>query len=281
MDVYLNGEFVPEEEASVSVFDRGFLYGDGAFETLRIYNGKPFLLERHIGRLGHSLGSLHIPEAYDFGDYVKAANELIRRNEITDGILRIQVTRGTGKRGYSTAGNYHPTLLISLTAAPPIDDSPPAPVKLITATSVLIDHDPFSTFKTTNKLVNIIAMREAETAGADDALLLNQAGQLTETTSSNLFLILNDTLRTPPLASGCLAGITRAFLLEIAAAQSIPIAQENLTPQQLDKAQGLFLTNSIREIQPVDTLDGQPIPQNSLTEKFHQAYRHQVRKHTQ
>ena len=281
MDVFLNGEFVPEEEATVSVFDRGVLYGDGVFETLRIYNGKPFLLDRHIGRLGHSLGSLHIAESLDFGEYLKATRGLIERNQVADGVLRIQVTRGVGKRGFSSTGNYNPTVIISLSSAPPIEDHNPAPLKLISATSVLSDHDPFSTLKTTNKLVNIIAMREAERVDADDALLLNQSGFVTESTGSNVFAVRKGALRTPPLNSGCMAGITRGFVLELAIELGVTSTQDNLTSADLAEAEGVFLTNSVREVQPVGTIDSQPIASSKLIGQLRQAYRNRVIKETQ
>jgi aminodeoxychorismate lyase len=281
MDVFLNGEFVPEEEATVSVFDRGVLYGDGVYETLRVYHGKPFLLDRHLGRLSHSLGSLHIPEKLDFGDYLEATRGIIERNQVVDGVLRIHVTRGVGKRGFSSTGNYNPTVIISLHDAPPITNDAPAQLKLISATSVLSDHDPFSTLKTTNKLVNIIAMREAERVDADDALLFNQSGFVTESTSSNVFAVRKGALHTPPLNSGCMAGITRGFVLELAIDLGVKSTQDNLTSQDLAAAEGVFLTNSVREIQPVGTIDGQPIASSKVTDQLRQAYRNHVIKETQ
>lgn len=281
MDVYLNGAFVPEEEATVSVFDRGVLYGDGVFETLRVYRGKPFLLDRHLGRLSHSLDSLHIPEKLDFGDYLKVSADLIERNKVSDGILRIQVTRGVGKRGFSSTGNYNPTVIISLHDAPPITDDTPAKLKLISATNVLSDHDPFSTLKTTNKLVNIVAMREAEMARADDALLCNRTGFITESTSSNIFAVRKGELQTPPLNCGCMAGITRGFVLELAVGLGLKSIQNNLSPEDLVGAEGVFLTNSVREIQPVESIDGESIASSDVTGIIRQAYRSRVIKETQ
>ena len=276
MDVFLNGEFVSEESAMVSVFDRGFMYGDGAFETLRVYNGKPYLLDRHLGRLTHTLGTLGIAEPMNLGDLLRACSDAIRHNGITDGILRIQVTRGAGKRGYSSSGHFNPTLLITSHEAPPIPETAPPPVRLITATAVGSAHDPFSTLKTTNKLVNITAMQEAERADAQDALLLNHDGSVTETSSSNLFAICGNALQTPPLNSGCLAGITRGCVMEIAIDLKIPVAQENLTVGELVEVDGLFLTNSVQELISVGLLDGAAIAQSSLFEKIWTAYRKRV-----
>ena len=273
--VFLNGQFLPEEEAKVSVFDRGFLYGDGIFETLRVNNGKPFLLDRHIGRLQHGMGTLHIGERYDFGQLVQHTTALIAKNNSTNAVLRIHVTRGAGKRGYSPSGNFDPTVLMSLHEAPSIDPDTARPRKLITATQVLSDHDPMSTVKTTNKLPHILATREAEVAGADDALLTNREGNVSEATSSNLFWINNSEIITPPLQSGCLSGITRGMVLELAASIGLPTHQLNAVPRDLYAADGVFLTNSVSEIQPANSLDGHDLAVSPLIHELHLAY-HEV-----
>ena len=280
MKVFLNGNFIEEEEANVSVFDRGFLYGDGVFETLRIYNGKPFLLDRHLGRLSHGLGSLFIGEKYSFSEYLEFTCKLIETNNVTDGVLRIQATRGPGKRGYSTTGNYNPTVLISLHEAPSVDHKNPSPVKLATSIQILSDHDPFSTLKTTNKLANIVALREAEKAGMDDALLTNQNGNITGASGSNVFWIKDGALFTPPVSSGCMSGITRGMILELAVAMNLPATQQNITPTLLVGAESVFLTNSIREIRPVIQIDNKPITTSPLINKLHSVYREAVKQAT-
>ena len=275
MEIFLNGEFIQEEEARVSVFDRGFLYGDGVFETLRVYNGKPFLLDRHLGRLAHSLGGLYINDPYDFEQWYDYVKELIVRNNAKENILRIQVSRGVGKRGYTSSGNYSPTAVISLHDAPPVNDKEHQ-LDLIAASGILTDHDPLSTLKTSNKLVNIIAMREAERAEAHDAVLFNGQGYTTETSSSNIFIILEGKLYTPPLASGCLAGITRGYVLELAAELGIDSLQKDLELEQLKNSEGFFLTNSIQEIQPVKSLNGDSINQSPVTSELQRVYRQKV-----
>ena len=276
MIVFINGDFIEEEEATISVFDRGFLYGDGVFETLRIYNGKPFLFDRHIGRLSHGLGSLFIGDKYSFSEYLEHTRELIEKNNVTEGVLRIQATRGPGKRGYSTTGNYDPTVLISLHVAPNVDLNNVLPVKLATSTQILSDHDPFSTLKTTNKLANIVALREAEKAGRDDALLTNQTGNITEASGSNVFWTKDNTLFTPPVSSGCLSGITRGMILELAIALKLPTSQQDITPTELGNAESVFLTNSVREIQPVIQIDDKLIAISPLVARLHAAYREAV-----
>ena len=276
MIVFINGNFIEEEEATISVFDRGFLYGDGVFETLRIYNGKPFLFDRHIGRLSHGLGSLFIGDKYSFSEYLEHTRELIERNNVTEGVLRIQATRGPGKRGYSTTGNYDPTVLISLHVAPNVDLNNVLPVKLATSTQILSDHDPFSTLKTTNKLANIVALREAEKIGMDDALLTNHKGNITEASGSNVFWTKDNTLFTPPVSSGCLSGITRGMILELAIALKLPTVQQDITPTELGNAESVFLTNSVREIQPVIQIDDKLVAISPLAARLHAAYREAV-----
>jgi len=275
MEIFLNGGFIQEEDAKVSVFDRAFLYGDGIFETLRVYNGKPFLLDRHLGRLAHSLGGLYINDPYDFEQWYEYIKELISRNNAKENILRIQVSRGVGKRGYSSSGNYPPTAVISLHNAPPADDKEHQ-LDLITSTRILTDHDPLSTLKTSNKLVNIIAMREAERAEAHDAVLLNSKGCATETSSSNIFAVQKNKLWTPPLTSGCLSGITRAYILELAVELGIEAIQKDMDMEFLKNSEGVFLTNSVREVQNVKSLDGDIINQSLITSELQKAYRQKV-----
>ena len=275
MEIFLNGEFLPEEKAFISPFDRGFMYGDGAFETLRVYNNKAFLLERHLGRLAHSLDGLGITDTYTFDDWFKHCNELIQRNGLSECILRIQVTRGVGKRGYGSLGTNTCTSLISIHEAPPITKAETR-LNLITATKTLSDHDPLSTMKTTNKLVNIVAMREAELAGADDAVLLNRKGNVTETTSSNLFAFINGELYTPPISSGCLSGITRGLILELAKDLRINCLQTDISHKEFANSEGAFLTNSIRQVQSIGRLDKKALPENEQTIKFKRAYNERV-----
>ena len=279
MEIFLNGEFIPEGKAYISPFDRGFMYGDGAFETLRVYNGKAFLLERHLGRLAHTLDGLSITDPYSFEDWFKYCNQLTQRNGLNDCIMRIQVSRGVGRRGYGSLNINTHTSLISIHEAPPISGIK-TNLNLITASNILSDHDPLSTMKTANKLVNIIAMREAEMTGADDALLLNREGNITETTSANVFAFMNGNLYTPPISSGCLSGITRGLILELAKDMGIICLENNITHEQLSNSDGAFLTNSIRQVQPIGSLDEKVIPENEQTDKFKHAYNEQVAKKT-
>tara|TARA_B100001123_G_scaffold18940_2_gene21225 strand:+ start:1129 stop:1971 length:843 start_codon:yes stop_codon:yes gene_type:complete len=279
MEIFLNGEFIPEEKAYISPFDRGFMYGDGAFETLRVYNAKAFLLERHLGRLTHTLDGLSITDPYSFEDWFKYCNQLVQRNGLNDCIMRIQVSRGVGRRGYGNLDTNTHTSLISIHEAPPISGIK-TNLNLITASNILNDHNPLSTMKTANKLVNIIAMREAEMAGADDALLLNREGNIAETTSGNIFAFMKGDIHTPPISSGCLSGITRGLILDLAKDLGISCLQNNITQEQLSNSDGAFLTNSVRQIQPIGSLDEKVIPENELTYKFANAYIEQIAKTT-
>jgi branched-subunit amino acid aminotransferase/4-amino-4-deoxychorismate lyase len=221
MILFLNGRFVSEKQALVSVFDRSFLYGDGLFETLRVFNGKPFRWTRHLERLRQGAGFLKIRLPLAPAALRRAAEELIRRNQMPDSLLRLTLSRGVGLRGYSPKSANQPTIVISLHAATAgvgvLPSSLPRRAgkdartagqrssrqwKLITASPRLPAGEPLAQFKTCNKLAQVLARAEADAAGADEALLVNTDGFVVEGASSNLFWVERDTVCTPPLAGG-------------------------------------------------------------------------------
>ena len=209
MLLFLNGQFVPEEEAMVSVFDRGFLYGDGLFETMRVFNAKLFRWKQHLERLQQGADFLKIPLPIAPDSLRAFADELIAQNHATDSLLRLTVSRGIGPRGYSPKAAQTPSLVMSLHPAPQFDAQKPRVWRLITSSVRLPAREPLAHFKTCNKLPQIMARAEADAAGADEALLLNTEGYVVEGASSNLFWIKGRTVCTPPLASGILPGVTR------------------------------------------------------------------------
>ena len=166
MIVFINGRFVPEEEALVPVFDRGFLYGDGLFETIRVRNGVPFQWNRHLGRLKAGAGFLGIPLPMEDDALQKTARELATRNNLPDALLRLTLSRGPGPRGYSPRDATNPTIVLSLHPLPP----PKPSWSLITSTVRLPGSDPLARFKTATRLPPIRARMEADAAGADGAL---------------------------------------------------------------------------------------------------------------
>ena len=269
MIVFLNGKFVPEEQATVSVFDRAFLYGDGLFETMRVINGKPFRWWDHMERLRKGGDFLGIKIPFGCKSLEKFAAELIAQNKMTDALMRLTVSRGVGPRGYSPKGADKPTLVMTLHPAPVATS---ARWKLVTASLRLPAGDALAQFKTANKLAQVLARAEADAAGADEALLTNTDGHLVEGASSNLFWIEGKTVCTPPLTDGLLAGVTRAVTIEICQSLSLPLAERAVTPEQLRRADGVFLTLSSIGVAEAIALDGTPLATSPIAADIHRDY---------
>ncbi len=269
MIVFLNGKFVSEEQATVSVFDRAFLYGDGLFETMRVINGKPFRWWDHMERLRKGGDFLGIKIPFGCKSLEKFATELIVQNKMPDALMRLTVSRGVGPRGYSPKGADKPTLVMTMHPAPVATS---ARWKLVTASLRLPAGDALAQFKTANKLAQVLARAEADAAGADEALLLNTDGHVVEGASSNLFWIEGKTVCTPPLTDGLLAGVTRAVTIEICQSFSLPIAERTVTPEQLRRADGVYLTLSSIGVAEAIALDGVPLATSPITLDIHRAY---------
>jgi branched-chain amino acid aminotransferase len=256
MIVFLNGQFVPEEQAMVSVFDRSFLYGDGLFETMRVANGKPFRWWDHMERLRKGGDFLGINIPFGCKTLEKFAAELIALNNLPDALLRLTVSRGVGPRGYSPKGADKPVLMMTLHPAPGAPSTAAASWKLLTASFRLPAGEKLAHFKTANKLAQVLARAEADVASADEALLCNTEGFVVEGASSNLFWVEGDTVCTPPLASGILAGVTRAVMFELCQQLALPFAERQITPEGLRQSSGVFLTLSSLGVVEAKELDG-------------------------
>ncbi len=268
--VFLNGRFVPEEQALVSVFDRGFLYGDGLFETLRVMNGVPLRWDAHWRRFAMGLLRLNLSVPW-LPEYLRAnAADLSHHNHLPDALLRLTLSRGVGERGYSPRGTDAPTFVMSLHPAPVLAAEAPR-AKLHTASLRLPAGDWLSACKSANKLLHVLARAEAEAAGADEALLLNPRDELAEAASANLFWVEGDTLHTPPLASGALPGVTRADVLAWCHSLGIVAHETAADLARLFRANGCFLTSSARGVVEVSALDGQVIPVSPLTHRIRTA----------
>ncbi len=276
--VFLNGEFVPELEARVSVHDRSFLYGDGLFETLRVYRGRPFRWTQHVARLlcGARLLRLNLP--LPVPDLEARALELIRLNERPDATLRLHLSRGVGPRGYSPAGAKTPLLLMTLHPAPNVSPARPASVSLRSSGWRLQSGGTLGSCKSTSRLLHVLARADAEAAGAGEALMLNELNQAVEASSANFFWIHADRVHTPPLDSGALDGVTRRTVLELCATLKIKAAETPLPSTALKRVGAAFLTSSIQEIARVTELDSRPLPLSTLIDQLHHAYRDQVRR---
>lgn len=255
----INGQFVDEDDAKISIFDRGFLYGDGCFETLRVWEQKPAFWNQHIQRLTRSLQALQISLNISNDTLAPLAQDLIEANQLSHGVLRIQVTRGQGPRGYSTRGAKEPTCVITFHPLPPHLENDSPSWTLGTSRFKLDSSNPIHTHKTSNKLLQVLGKSEAEENGVDDVLFVNAEGHVIETSSANIFWLKEDQLYTPPLHTGALPGITRRAVLEVASELGQPVKEQLATISDLQHADGLLLTQSVWELITVNSLDGQAL----------------------
>jgi len=273
MTVYVNGNFVSDEQAVISVFDRGFMYGDGCFETIRVYSGKPAFWKEHLERLCQALEALSIPFTVDSNHLARVARKLIENDQVPNGVLRLQITRGRGRRGYSMEGADHPSLIVSIHPLPPgINDRSKAWKIRTSATQMDVD-SPLTGIKSSNKLLQILGKAEAEFYQVDDILFLTREGYASETSSSNLFWFDGETICTPPLSAGILPGITRQVILEMSHGSKNPVQERLISLQELLDQRVVFLTQSVWEILAVTTLDGHPCPQSPAVDSLRHEYR--------
>ncbi len=272
MLVFLNGQFVPEERAVVSVFDRSFLYGDGLFETMRVYRGKPFRWEQHMERLQRGADFLRINLPFAPEALRRFADELIAKNNLPDALLRLTLSRGVGVRGYSPKDAEHPTVVMSLHPAPIYDTNNPPRWKVIVSSHRLPANEPLAQFKTCNKLAQILARAEADVAGADEALLLNTDGFVVEGASSNLFWIERETICTPPLASGILPGVTGAVVMEICEQLGLQIREAKIEIEKLRCTNGIFVSLSSFGVVEVISLNGAIVQKSPTIKEIRERY---------
>jgi branched-chain amino acid aminotransferase len=257
--VWIDGEVLDAALARVAALDHGLTVGDGVFETCKVIDGEVFALTRHLRRLERSarvLG-LRCPEP----PTVRAATAqlLAAEGPLPLGRLRITVTGGAGPLG-SDRGDAPPTVILALGAASPW----PARIAVVTVPWPRNERSAVAGAKTTSYAENVIALQRAHERGAHEALLPNTAGRLCEGTGSNVVLDLDGRLVTPPLSSGCLAGITRELFLEWAAKVGLPVEERDLEMSSLEGARDILLTSSTRNVQQVQTLNGQPVPGSEL-----------------
>ena len=277
--IFLNGRLVPAAEARIDPADRGLLLADGLFETLPSQDGRPVLLDRHLERLERGAAILGIPLPLSRDELSRAAADTLAASGLGTGSasLRITVTRGPGPRGLLPPAEPEPTLMVTASAIPPLPDGP---ARAIIATTRRNEHSPLANVKALGYLDNILARREAEARGADEALLLNTAGRLASASAANLFLVRGGSLLTPPSSEGVLPGVTRAAVIELAEGQGLTVAEVSMEPADLSTADEAFLTNSLIELRALVAVDGKAIGggrPGPVTERLHQAYREAVR----
>jgi aminodeoxychorismate lyase len=272
MLVFLNGRLVPEDQAVVSIFDRGFLYGDGLFETMRVSRGRPFRWNDHFDRFERGAAFLKIKIPHGEAELREQALQLIARNGLPESLLRLAISRGAGPRGYSPKGADSPTLTMTLHPAPGVAGEAPPQWRVVTSSFRLPAGEKLAQFKTCNKLPQILARAEAEARGADEALLLNTDGQVVEGATSNLFWVRDGVVGTPPLSSGILAGVTRVVVLELCQKLDLAARESDITPAELRHADGVFLTMSSWGVVEAASLDDEPLDRSNLIGKLQAAY---------
>ncbi len=260
--VYVNGEFVSSQEASVSVFDHGLLYGDGIFEGIRVYEGVVFQLEAHLNRLYLDAKAIHLSIPLSKDALEEAVLETLRQNKLVNAYIRLVVTRGKGDLGLDPRKCPHPTVII---ITMPVDSLHGAEAKerglhAIIATTRRQSVDSAShELKSLNYLNSILGKLEANMRGADDAIMLDSRGFVSEATGTTLFAVRNGQLHTPPLHASILDGITRRFIISIARDLGYTVTEGDLTVFQLRNADEIFFCGTLGEIVPVVSVDGQPV----------------------
>ncbi|NOZ26280.1 MAG: branched-chain amino acid aminotransferase [Nitrospirae bacterium] len=278
MYVYLNGEFVRESEARVSVFDRGFLYGDGLFETMRAYGGRIFRLDQHLGRFFRGLEILRIRNPWSLDALRPVLYRLLELNELSDAYIRLTVSRGTCGAGLDVSGCDSPTIVVAAREFAPLpEDLYLKGVKVCLSGERMNCRNPLdSDLKSLNFLNNILARMEASGKGAFEAVMLNPEGYLTEGTVSNIFFVREGVLLTPSAGAGILKGITRQAVLETAARLGIEVREGMFGAGELYRAAEVFITNSLIEIMPVSEVEGRTYARGDVTEALMNAYRELV-----
>ena len=261
MKIYLNGQLVGKEQAVVSVFDHGLLYGDGVFEGIRVYGAKVFLLKDHIDRLYESAKAIRLEIPISPAAMIQATKDTVAANGITDGYVRLIVTRGAGSLGLDIRRTSNPQIIIiadtiTLYPAEIYENG----MHLITA-STIRNHPAAlpARIKSLNYLNNILAKIEGTDAGTVEALMLNHKGEVAECTGDNIFLLKNGVLKTPSPDAGILEGITRNAVLQLAREAGIPTQETTLIRHDLYVADEMFLTGTAAEVVPVVSLDGRKI----------------------
>lgn len=282
VQVNVNGKLYDKADAKVSVYDHGLLYGDGVFEGIRVYAGKVFRLQEHVERLYESAKSILLEIPWSREKMVEEVRRTVEANKKTDGYIRLVVTRGAGTLGIDPTRCSDPQVIVI------VDDISLYPPKMyedgmeIITSSVIRSHPNTISprVKSLNYLNNILAKIEANRAGVPEALMLNHVGEVAECTADNVFLVKHGILRTPPINSGILEGVTRNTVIELAQAAGIVVQEIALTRHDVYTADELFLTGTGAEIIAVTKVDGRvigPGKPGSVTRQLRERYHVLVR----
>lgn len=261
MKIYVDGKYYSERDAKVSVFDHGLLYGDGIFEGIRAYGGRVFKLKEHIDRLFYSAKAILLTIPMTHEQIMAAVVETCRKNGISDGYIRLVVTRGVGTLGLNPNRCKNPSVII---IADKIQLYPPSlyekGMDIITVPTTRNLHNAVNpAIKSLNYLNNILAKIEANIGGCEEAVMLNSEGYVAECTGDNIFIVKGGKMFTPPLSAGALYGITRGVVIDLATESGMHVSEPNLTRYDLFNADECFLTGTGAELIPVVKIDGRVI----------------------
>jgi len=273
----VNGEVRPAAEARVSVLDTGFTFGDSVYETLRTYGGRPFHLDRHLARMRSSAGRLGLPLPPE-AEFARDIEAVLARAGNPESYIRLMVSRGVGDVSYRFDRVEGPTRVVIVKPYEPLPERAYAEGVAVIVSSVRRNSpralDP--AIKSGNLINNILAVREAQAAGALEPILLNDAGEVAEGASANVFIVKGGAVFTPPLDAGILPGVTRALILEIGRAMGLAMREQALAVADLRAADEIFITSTLKEAVPVRALDGKPVGPGCpgpVTLRLLQAYR--------
>jgi branched-chain amino acid aminotransferase len=278
MKIFVDGQYFDENNAKVSVFDHGLLYGDGIFEGIRAYNGRVFKLKEHIDRLFYSAKAILLTIPMSHAEVCDAVVETCRQNGLRAGYIRLLVTRGVGGLGLNPNKCKRPSVIIiadkiQLYPQEYYDNG----LQIITVPTTRNLHSALNpAIKSLNYLNNILAKIEANNGGCEEAIMLNSEGYVAECTGDNIFLIKGDEMLTPPLSAGALYGITRGVVMDLARNSGLKVSEPNLTRYDVFNADECFLTGTGAEVVPVVKVDGRVIGDGrpgrrtlELVQKYH------------
>lgn len=261
--VWVNGRLVSADEPSVSAIDHGVTVGDGAFETCKVVGGRGFAVTRHLRRMDRSLAGLGLPPASHERVLAGVSAVLGAAGEMPWGRLRWTITGGLGPLG---SDRLDSALTYVVTAGPVAP--PPPSVGIVTVPWTRNERSATVGLKTTSYAENVVALAEAQRRGAVEAVLANTRGELCEGTGSNVFVVRDGVVVTPPLSSGCLAGVTRELILEWGRAAGVAMVEETLPLSVLERADEVFLTSSLKDVRPVTSVDGRVLTVGPVTRRL-------------
>lgn len=269
--VYLNGAYLPIDQAQVSVLDRGFIFGDGVYEVIPAYGGHPLRLKHHLQRLQDSLDAIRLENPHSNDEWETIITSLIEKNQGDDQYIYLQVTRGVAKRDHSFPdGNQQTVFVMSSPLLPVNSELLKTGVAAITLDDIRWR---FCSIKTTALLANVLLRQQAVEQDAAEAILVRD-GEVTEGAASNLFIVLNGVIITPPKSNLLLPGITRDLVVELAHHHNLPCEERSISADELKQAEEVWVTSSTKEILPVTTLDGKPVANGQPGEVWQQMIRY-------